>query len=209
MTTNARKTDAQRLGNGKKAFNVKQIEEKIENLPSAEEIEQMLESKQDVLIAGDNITIVDNVISATGGSSGGEWKIANSESVIASLYNNYQLLKDVFIKIFHKDNTVTPSITALYTFYLPKGKYLNSPTQTFMRYGSSSYPNVIIENVNLEMSSIFSNGTSGIIQRSILIINTSNNSIVQVLRDYPSPTRLYDETIPSSNEFKIQFYYKD
>lgn len=78
------KTDAQRLGNGKKAFNVKQIEEKIANLPSTEDIEEMLETKQDVLTAGENITIENNVISATGGGSSDEWEIIPTTD-----YENY------------------------------------------------------------------------------------------------------------------------
>ena len=51
MVTNARKTDAQRLGNGKKAFSVKQVETLLENATGTE------------YTAGTGITIVDNTIS--------------------------------------------------------------------------------------------------------------------------------------------------
>ena len=53
MTTNARKTDAQRLGNGKKAFNVKQVE-------------KMVETAAGGYTAGDGIVIADNTISVDG-----------------------------------------------------------------------------------------------------------------------------------------------
>lgn len=87
MTTNARKTDAQRLGNGKKAFNVKQVEKMVEDaggsytagtgiVISNDEISvdaqtvamkselPDLNDYQEKLTAGDNITIIDALISA-------------------------------------------------------------------------------------------------------------------------------------------------
>lgn len=85
MVTTQMKTDAQRLGNGKKAFNVKQVEKMVEDagggteyiagdgisISAENEISVDTTTIQEKLTAGNGIAIDDNVISALGE----EWKI--------------------------------------------------------------------------------------------------------------------------------------
>lgn len=98
MVTTQMKTDAQRLGNGKKAFNVKQVE-------------KMVESKQDVLTAGENIIIENNVISASGGGSSGEWTFCNKT-------NWTEFIKS----IDNTDNTISFN-KELYLYFRGYGDY--------------------------------------------------------------------------------------
>ena len=74
MVTTQMKTDAQRLGNGKKAFNVKQVEKMLEDAGGSytagtgiditnDEISVDTTAIQEKLTAGDGIAITDNVIS--------------------------------------------------------------------------------------------------------------------------------------------------
>lgn len=62
------------------------------------EVNSLLQAKQDKLTAGENITIIDNVISSTGGSGGGEERISNCITVIPqniklTLENNILIVK--------------------------------------------------------------------------------------------------------------------
>lgn len=117
MTTNARKTDAQRLGNGKKAFNVKQVEKMIEqggggteytagdgiSISAENAISVDTTTIQEKLTAGTGITIADNVISASGGADGYtlyksyDWTELFETTLDGSQYKNLKAKKDVVI----------------------------------------------------------------------------------------------------------------
>ena len=228
MTTNARKTDAQRLGNGKKAFNVKQVEKMIEqggggteytagdgiditnNVISIDNFEGLVdelahlnEDKQDVLTAGENITIVDNVISASGGSSGGDWKLATSQAEITALFNGNVLKKEMLIEFYEVRSS--PSFYNLkHKEYFRKGEKLINQC-VFMNWGGfNAANNIYIRIYSLDPASISSYTSLYVTQFVILNKVITDNSVQQV-----SVNNIYDEATTPSNGYFMKVYYKD
>ena len=129
MTTNARKTDAQRLGNGKKAFNVKQVEKMVEDAGGTEytagdgisisaenEISVDTTTIQEKLTAGSGIDITNDVISVIGGDfiylDSTDWSSCLAYDIENSLM---EVKKDIIVSIYFNGQC--------YNHYYPKGKY--------------------------------------------------------------------------------------
>lgn len=132
MVSDARKTDAQRFGNGKKGFSVKQVKDILSEIPTTEEMETALETKQDVLTAGDNITITDNVISASGGTVEVTEPIAIiNDKIDLANWTQFTNINDVktIPNILDTDYIFVIDISryepSKFMFYLPKGLDIN------------------------------------------------------------------------------------
>lgn len=79
--------------NGKLHANIDELDAEVNNL--SDRITTLQTSKQDTLTAGANITIVDNVISATGGGSGGGASIDDSTISTASTWSSSKISSEI------------------------------------------------------------------------------------------------------------------
>ena len=110
------------------------------------EADALLDDKQDMLTAGTNITIVDNVISASGGGSSEDWEICEDVAEVNNYVLNGRTTNDiVFVLVINN---------VQYNFFIPKGTavnrikfspiiYTNGPILTlyfpFCKYNTSTY----------------------------------------------------------------------
>lgn len=124
MVTTQMKTDAQRLGNGKKAFNVKQVEKMLEDAGGSytagtgiditdDEISVDTTTIQEKLTAGDGIAITDNVISALGSG----WEVVPVADRGNLFDANNLISEDIIVLI----NTAPGSSANFMTYFVPKG----------------------------------------------------------------------------------------
>ena len=82
------------------------------------ETDALLDDKQDVLTAGTNITIENNVISATGGGSSESWRICESKTDANNYFDSGKNTKDMMFVFTFKD--VDNNTRKRYLFF-PKG----------------------------------------------------------------------------------------
>lgn len=164
MVTTQMKTDAQRLGNGKKAFDVKQVEKMIESAGGSytagtgiditdDEISVDTTTIQEKLTAGTGIDITNNVISALGGESEAFTEfVYNSTERYSALYDltNDVFLKDVFIQLGYAESVNGNALTCKGVKYYPKGtKLFDTYPDTFTMLTMTPYDNFTQNNGHL------------------------------------------------------------
>ncbi len=91
-----------------------EIDNILDDYYTDSEIDTLLNAKQNVLTAGDNITIVGDVISAMGS----EWNLVTSQVEFNNLFTTYTTNKDMLLVYCYSNfkNTV----------FIPKGTYINA-----------------------------------------------------------------------------------
>lgn len=152
MVTTQMKTDAQRFGNGKKGFNVKQVEEMLENaggnytagtgidISESDEISVDTTEIQTKLIAGDGIDITENVVSMLG------FKVPDTNTDFAKYNTDGYVNTDLLVmsnnnmyEIIPKGTKVsdyTIRLTSISGFYIQR---FNVTLAKFLTNGASTH----------------------------------------------------------------------
>ena len=132
-------------------YNITQLNATFENINNRiisgeETLEDEIAGKQNLLTAGNNITITDNVISAMGGA----WErfTGNKNELVSNDGGIYTLLKDILMVFV--DNSYSVPFYEGY-FYLPKG--IVSSTGNFHVSGMSLNQNYLIASTDFNASS--------------------------------------------------------
>lgn len=182
MVTTQMKTDAQRLGNGKKAFDVKQVEKMIESAGGSytagtgiditdDEISVDTTAIQEKLTAGTGIDITENVISASSSGytlynsttwsdifkkdSNDAWYVTKDCVIVARDNQNFNYTINLFKGIIYANSLTIPSIN-----YAQSGNYVDNSNMLMLLY-NINFDNASIGVVTQTLQ-INSNGSTGV-----------------------------------------------